>query len=151
MRRGEETANLVQSNNFMKQIGLACQLYANDHGGQYPDTLGRLLLTEDIPADVFVSPQSDDTPARGPTTQAVVDELNKGGHSSYHYVGCGLTTAADPVTVVAYEDPAIFKRGGNVLYADGHVEFDDAATLMRIASGDYPASRPVTESSTSRP
>lgn len=55
--------------NNLRQIGLACLMYADDHSNQYPDSLSTVLRDEDITADVFVCPSSNDTPARGPTTQ----------------------------------------------------------------------------------
>jgi hypothetical protein len=82
--QAEAMANLVQSNSNLKQIGLGIALYSNEHNGQYPDSFGTLLAAEYLNVYVFVSPQSNDTPAHGATTQAVLADLAKPGHSSYH-------------------------------------------------------------------
>ena len=121
--------------NNLRQIGLACLMYANVHADQYPDTLSTVLRDEDITSDVFVCPSSNDTPATGPTTQAIVANLTAGGHLSYIYVGKGLTSAAPSGAVLAYEP--LTNHGGagmEVLYADGHVEFQDTVTARKIVS-----------------
>ena len=89
--------------NNLRQIGLACLMYANEHANQFPDTLSEVLRDEDITPEVFVCPSSNDTPANGPTTQALVANLTAGGHLSYIYVGKGLTSAAPATAVLAYE------------------------------------------------
>jgi prepilin-type processing-associated H-X9-DG protein len=130
--RGGEAPRPKCANN-LRQIGLACLMYANEHSGQYPDSLSTVLRDEDITSGVFVCPSSNDTPAQGPTTQAIVANLTAGGHLSYIYVGKRLTTAASADTVLAYEP--LTNHGGDgmeVLYADGHVEFQIAVTARKI-------------------
>jgi prepilin-type processing-associated H-X9-DG protein len=129
--------------NHLRQIGLACLMYANGHSDQYPDSLATVLRDEDITADVFVCPSSNDAPANGPTTQAIVANLTAGRHLSYIYVGRGLTSAASADTVLAYEPLTNHAgQGMEVLYADGHVEFQDAVTARKIMAqlqaGDNP-------------
>jgi len=93
-------------------------------------------MNEDITSAVFVSPGSQDTPADGSTPQAIADNVSAGGHLSYVYLGRGLTTqTVKDDFVIAYERPGIWPNGGgNILFGDGHVEFDDAGTLNRIAA-----------------
>jgi hypothetical protein len=117
----------------LRQIGLACLVYANEHSNQYPDSLGVVLRDEDIVSDVFVCPDTTDTRARGATTQAMVANLTAGGHLSYIYVGKGLTSAASATAILAYEPLANHKgEGSEVLYADGHLEFQIPMTARKI-------------------
>ena len=87
----------------MKQIGLGAIMYANDHGGHLPDDLDTILKTQDLSPEAFVCPSSNDTAATGPTTQAVIDDMNAQGHLSYIYTGKGLTTQAAADVVILYE------------------------------------------------
>ena len=129
------------------QIGAALKMYANDNSGVYPDSFGTLLLNEDISGDVFVSPLSSDSPADGPTTEAIAAQLGAGGHLSYFYLGRGLTTkTVTPGTVVSYERIYSSSAGTNVLFGDGHVEWVDLQTATKIrdtaASGKFPVTMP---------
>ena len=139
--------NRAKSASNLRQIGQAILLYANDEAGAYPDSFHTLLLHGNITSDVFVSWMSSDTPAAGPTTQAVADQLDAGGHLSYVYLGQRLTakTVTDS-TVVAYEKLSIFGTGANVLFGDNHVEFDDAKSVTQIidksTSGKFPVTMP---------
>ncbi len=132
-------ALVVQCASNMRQIGLAMMMYANEHGGAFPESLHEILEKEDITAEVFVCPSSNDTRAVGPTTRAVLDEFDSPGHCSYIYLGKGLNDQCDPGTPVLYEPPSIHHGGMNVLFADGHVEFfsgTDAPTILNaIALG----------------
>ena len=53
---------------------VALAVYANDHGGRYPDRPEELLAT-DITPEIFVCPSTEDVPATGATTRAVSDAL----------------------------------------------------------------------------
>lgn len=106
------------------------------------------MLNEDVGSDVFVSPSSSDTPAQGPTKQAIADQLSAGSHLSYVYLGNRLTTNnATPDTVVAYEKLEPDADGTNVLFSDGHVDWVDSATAAKIIAeaqaGKFPVTMPV--------
>jgi prepilin-type processing-associated H-X9-DG protein len=123
----------IQSQINLRQIYLEINLYTNENRGQYPDTFATLFVATYLNQMVFVSPFSQDTPADGPTTQAIAQNILVPGHSSYVYLGRGMTAAAvGAKTVIAYERPDIFGDGGNVLYGDGQVRFENADTLKRI-------------------
>jgi prepilin-type processing-associated H-X9-DG protein len=133
----------------LRQIGLSISLYASNHNGNYPDSFGTLLADPDadVVADEFICPATDDTPAQGPTTQAIVADLTSGGHMSYNYLGRGLTTTtATSDTIVAYEPLSNHQTGINVLFGDGHVEFfyqpEAGRLLSKAASGDRPVTMP---------
>ena len=136
----------------LRTLGAALDAYAKSHGGRYPDDLGQLVRAANVNPRDFVCPQCADTPARGSTPAAVAADLTAGGHLSYVYAGAGLTTAAHPDTVVLFDHPANHALrggggagvgdGGNVLFADGHVEWRNRAEfrplLDRAASGQRP-------------
>lgn len=127
----------VKCSSNMRQIGLAIVMYANEHGGAFPENLHEILEKEDITAEVFVCPSSNDTRAVGPTTRAVLDEFDTPGHCSYIYLGKGLDDKCDPQTPVLYEPPSIHHGGMNVLFADGHVEYfsgTDAPTILNATA-----------------
>lgn len=143
------TSNRVKCASNLRQIGQAILLYSQDHGGQYPDSLPTILVNEDITSDVFVCPSSDDTPATGPTTQAIAAALLTGGHCSYIYLGKGFNTATVPPNAVVACEPLTNHagEGSNVLFGDGHVEFMNAswmAALSAKAARPHPATAPVT-------
>ena len=132
----------------MRQIGQGCWIYANEHQGKLPDDLGTLFLNEDLTAEVFVCPSTSDTPAAGPTTQAVVTNMLLPGHHSYIYLGKGLTVkTATPDVVILYEPLSNHANAGmNVLFGDGHAEWLTAAQaqplLNQIAAGTWPVRLP---------
>lgn len=139
VNHARELANRVKSASNERLIGTAILMYANDHQGKYPATLGELTQTEDIAPSVFVSPLSDTHLPDGlnmPSEKS--DWVNN--HSEYVYVGAGLDNAkATPDTVVVYEKPFPGEKDGmNVLYGDGHVEWQKTAAAEKIRA-DHPA------------
>jgi prepilin-type processing-associated H-X9-DG protein len=120
------SANGIKSAANLKQLGAAMRDYADDHAGQYPDSFTTLLLGGYATPDLFVSPQSIDSTAAGPTTQAVATDLTSGGHLSYVYLAAGTTAQTLKLDkIIAYETPQNYPHGigSHVLFGDGHVEF----------------------------
>lgn len=132
--RAREPAKRVMCATNLRQIGQACALYAQANGGQYPDSFERVLITEDISAEVFCCPSADSEKAIGPTTRALLADFRKPGRCSYIYLGAGLREPIDPKAVIAYEPLADHDNDGiNVLYGDGTVDFlptDKAKALI---------------------
>jgi prepilin-type processing-associated H-X9-DG protein len=147
-----EPANRIKCASNMKQIGLAAIMYANDHGGAFPDDLETILAREDLTPAVLNCPTTADTPATGDTTQAMLEGFRKPGHVSYVYVGKGLTLKSPPDAVVLYEPLSNHTNDGmkvwserladrtgdgmNVLFTDGHVEWlgnEDGRTILSQA------------------
>jgi prepilin-type processing-associated H-X9-DG protein len=141
LNRARETANRVKCASNMRQIGQALLLYGNDNRGVYPPDLPPLLLTQDITADVFVCPSSNDTRAdQNTTVQQQAAVLHQ--HCSYKYLpGHNYNASAD--TVIAYEP--LTNHGGdgaNFLHGDGHVSWESkqtaAAMIKSLEAGQNP-------------
>ena len=139
--------------NNLKQIGLACMMYADDWGGMMPataddeDIAGALELLYPNYCNtmrVFVCPKSLKEPATGGT-------LTK-DNISYGYVP-GLSIEDDPDTAYVLDEdddalngqgPRYTKRdnhgksGANVLYLDGHVKWMKGKTVPGIGNVQWP-------------
>jgi prepilin-type processing-associated H-X9-DG protein len=141
----------------MRQIGTACAIYAVLHEGNYPRDLGVLLSEIDLPASIFVCPNTPDTPAAGPTTRAVVNNMMLPGHHSYIYLGKGLTlSTASPDVILLYEPLSDHANTGmNVLFADGHDDWlspaDAQPLLKQVAAGTWPVRLPPATAPASQP
>jgi prepilin-type processing-associated H-X9-DG protein len=129
LNRSREQANRIKSASNLRQIGLACQIYANEHKGKFPDEAGQ-ALDEDIRAEVFVNPRTSTSVPAGLQGDALKRWVNES--SDYVYVGKGLTYQAGADTVVAYEKPEGLQDGLNFLYADGHVEWQVMPVAMEL-------------------
>jgi prepilin-type processing-associated H-X9-DG protein len=134
--KAREQAQRVACATNLRQVGMACMMYANENKGQLPDTIDLILTTQDVTSSVFVCPSAGHTPAPGATAQAQAANLTPGKHLSYAYVGKGLNTVSTTnasMTVVAYESPSNHGGdGGNFLFLDGHVEYLKAALAQQI-------------------
>jgi prepilin-type processing-associated H-X9-DG protein len=132
--RSSETANRVKCASNQRQIGQAILLYANEHGGKYPDRLEDLFLAgADVVSELFCCPSSNDEKALGQTMAEIAANLSQPGRLSYVYLGKGLTTSSPPETPVLYEPIANHDNdGGNVLFADGHVEWYSRKELAQL-------------------
>lgn len=149
MGKARETAQRVKCASNLKQIGQAALLYSNENRNRYPPDVGVLLATQDLVPEVFTCPSCEIDKATGATTQAVIDELLKGDHLSYAWVGGGLTNNV-PVDVVLAFDLELHPikdqaraTGINVLLGDGHVEFVDEATAKAVHAQFAAGVRPI--------
>jgi predicted Zn finger-like uncharacterized protein/prepilin-type processing-associated H-X9-DG protein len=132
LNRARETANRVHCAANMRQIGQALLLYGNDNLGQYPPTLDLALTTQDISAEVFCCPSSNESVAPGATVQQQAASLTPGKHLSYVYVPGG-TTSSSTERVVLYEPLTNHDQDGtNILYGDGHVSWESKAAAQKI-------------------
>jgi hypothetical protein len=137
----------ARSEHSLLAIGSAITHYQNDFGGSFPDSFPTLLIKENLAAGAFIDPARSDTPATGPTPQAIADQLVAGGHCSYVYLGAGLNMGTlPPNVVVAYEIPTSPAAGANVLLTYGNVQYLDANHLANIiaqaAAGTFPVTVP---------
>ena len=121
-----EVANRIKCASNLRQIGEALTIYADTHGHQFPNDLSALLRGGDLYSSTLVCPSSNDDPATGATTQAVVANLLTPHHCSYVYLGKGLSQPASSDRILAYEPPENHQwQGINVLFADMRVEWFD--------------------------
>lgn len=121
-----DRANRVKCASNLWQIGQAMNLYAQEHGGQFPDDLPALILHADLVADNFVCPSTNDEKAPGQTPQEQAANLLQPGHCSFVYLAKGLTTQVESTRVLALEPLTNHEGEGiNVLFADIHVEWLD--------------------------
>jgi prepilin-type processing-associated H-X9-DG protein len=133
LNRGRETANRVKCASNMKQIGLGIQLYENENKGKYPPDLGTLLKTEDLTAQVFICPSANSSldAIRGMNIDDAAKWVNE--HSDYVYLGAGMNNKAGGEVIVLYEKPGAHGgQGMNMLFGDGHVEFEMMPVAMRM-------------------
>jgi prepilin-type processing-associated H-X9-DG protein len=135
LNRAREQANRIKCASNERQIGQAILLYTNGGIGKYPPDLGELLKTQDLAVDAFICPDSgtkvpsDFAQMTKDQQAAWVDE-----HSDYIYVGKDLTgDKSTAETVVLYEKRENHGRDGmNILFGDGHVEFDTMARAQSL-------------------
>jgi hypothetical protein len=119
--RARETAHRAKCRKIMRAIGQACLLYSNENRGRLPQSLGQLVVTQDVTTEVFVCPSSDDTPARGHSLEERAVNLAKPGHASYV---AALHPADERVPFVLFYEPMSNHGDGfHAVYSDGHVEF----------------------------
>ena len=150
-----EPADRIKCASNLRQIGMALQIYANDHNRQFPPSFDEVLMYGDITSEVFVCPSSNDTHATGPTTQAAIQQWRKPGFLSYVYVPPPAGIDSFNITgahVLAYEPTSHHGGDGmNVLYGDGHVDWlsrrDAAYVIAELQAGHNPPRPPSTQPS----
>ncbi len=112
--KAREEAQRALCGSNLKQIGVGCIMWAEDHDEQYPSSLKDLYPDYISELGVFVCPSTDDE-----VTSA--EEIDEKG--SYIYVS-GLSEDSPPDAVLAYErEDNHGGEGRNVLFVDGHVEW----------------------------
>jgi prepilin-type processing-associated H-X9-DG protein len=129
LTRARVTANRVKSASNLRQIGQAMLLYANENKGKYPRTMGELLLTQDVTVEVFVNPDTKTRAPRDKTPEELAAWINK--ESDYEYLGAGKDNTTPAEVVVAHEKFRPNVPGINMLYGDGHVEWNLNATAQQ--------------------
>jgi prepilin-type processing-associated H-X9-DG protein len=128
LNRARETANRVKCASNMRQLGQGILLYSNDNRGKYPPdyaTLVSYMLEMGIDPAVLLCPSGHSALPR-PAHMMAADEIADWAerHSSYAYVGAGKRNDAGFGEVILYERPGPHGRDGiNMLFGDGHVEF----------------------------
>jgi prepilin-type processing-associated H-X9-DG protein len=139
----------------MKMIGLGAILYANSHGGQFPDDLDTIMETQDLTPRMLMCPMTAGNVPTAPTTREVVAEMRKLNLIAYVYVGKGLKVDASADTVIAYERPGDHGDGMNVLFADGHVEYlegkEAQVVLGQVEAEMVPILYPLPETAATKP
>ena len=138
--KAREAAMGQKDANNLKQIGLGCFLYANEHNGNFPPDLGT-LTAEDLHPQNFMSSRASDQPAPDVgqmTREQQAAWINE--HSDYVYLGKGRNTKTTGADVpMAHEK---FDGGENqsvhVLFGDGHVEWMPATRARELIADAVP-------------
>lgn len=100
----------------LKQIGLACIMYASDNDGLYPANLLQILdYVGD--AEVFACPASGREPPELIYGQRDIE------HDYTYLPGCTDDTPDAGKRPIVYEHAGNHRDYHNVLFADGHVQF----------------------------
>jgi prepilin-type processing-associated H-X9-DG protein len=137
LNRARETANRVKCAANLRSLGQGCLLYANENQGKYPPDLGTLATYMDgmgvVRGTVFTCPTAVTAP---PANLAALPIDQYAGwvvdNSSYIYLGGGKTSGARPEIVIMYEKPEDHGDGINMLFADGHVEYQRMPAAMEL-------------------
>jgi prepilin-type processing-associated H-X9-DG protein len=138
-----EEANRVRCQANLKAIGQALLAYTAQYGA-YPPHLEELMISQNLRANLFVCPSSDDAEAPGTDVKTQAQTLSSGAHLSYMYVGQRLNTGMPAARVVVlYEPPANHDHvGSNFLFGDGHVDWLTASqaeqAIPQIQNGINP-------------
>jgi len=94
-----ESAQLIQSGEWISRLGRSMLIYANDHEDRLPESLEE------------IKPYTDN------------EEQYRWYLENVEYLGAGLTVAQPPGVVVAYDRTLLAAgKGTNVLFLDSHIE-----------------------------
>jgi prepilin-type processing-associated H-X9-DG protein len=105
LNQAREKARDANCASNLKQIGLACHMYADKHGGKFPDSLDQ-LVGEYLPSEKILHCPS------APNQTAI----------SYGY--CQGYTPKNVYRILAFDVDSNHRGGSrNVLFCDGHVEW----------------------------
>ena len=123
LARARAMANRVKCANNLRQIGIAEMMYSSANQGHFAPDIATLMSTQSLSNNVLLCPSADSSL-----------EMNIGGvMCTYIYVGGGLTNSAPSNAVIAYEPlEAHGGDGMNVMYADGHVNFESKRSAQQI-------------------
>jgi prepilin-type processing-associated H-X9-DG protein len=119
LARARELSKRVVCGAHMNAIGQSLMIYANESAEYLPlDPLPQVLDFGVITPDMLLCPSSEATEA-DVSSDPYVCYIFTTGAAGFH-----LPRMSDPArTVIAYEKQGHHVEGGNVLFADGRVEF----------------------------
>jgi prepilin-type processing-associated H-X9-DG protein len=132
MNKAREQAMRAKSANNLRQIGVAGLNYAIAHNKKFPPNLAVLVQEQELPATIFINPRTGH-PMPPPDVKSPRDVAAwVKENSDYLYVGSGKPVDSPPDTIIAYEKPDQLTEGLNILYADGHIEWQAMPEAIRM-------------------
>jgi len=124
--KARESARRQVSLANLRQIGIACMMYTNDHSGKLPEKLEELIATKYLKdSKILASPNKPKAFSDSP---------------DFHYVpgAIPLSKIKKPAEfILAYENTAYQKEGTNVLFADGHVSWMKPEEFRKALEATY--------------
>lgn len=105
VRRARIQSNRVRSASNQRQIMMGMFMYANEHKGQFPETLEQAARQAELPPQILINPN------------------RPGENPGYVYIKPPDGVKAGSNRVVLYEKFRNSDVGINLGFADGHVEF----------------------------
>jgi prepilin-type processing-associated H-X9-DG protein len=119
MSRTRGQAQRIVSSSNLRQIGICFAMYADDHGGKFPEDLQEMKA-------YYRDPKLLESPRKPKDFDG----------PSYIYIA-GQTTAMHPANIIAYENPAFCTDKINVLFMDCHVEAMGPDEFLRKLEATY--------------
>ncbi len=114
LTRAREQARRASCMNNLKQVGLACHMFAQDHSGKFPENPDNLFPEYLTSSNVLFCPSSSIT---------IPKKITKDNATlCYEYVS-GLTEEYDPGCLVMYDRIENHLEGRNIFFLDGHVQW----------------------------
>ena len=128
----KEKGSTAECKANLRVIGAECNAYAAVHNGRYPERLSEIYPDYVPNLNVFVCPSTG-------AKIASPDEID--AKTSYEYYGAALneSTAAEPLhkAILACDKDGNHRSGKNILYADGHVEWEVTGGESRAGGMDW--------------
>jgi prepilin-type processing-associated H-X9-DG protein len=125
--RVRESARRATCKSNLRQIGLACHMYADDNNEQFPPDLASLYPTYVDNPKIYLCPST-------PEYRQGAAAAQNGAASSYEYLP-GRDAALPGDFVLALGNPGNHRgQGFNVLFVDAHVEWRRATSLGELRS-----------------
>jgi hypothetical protein len=149
------TRNRMYCQQHLLMVGQAIEIYADSHGGRFPDSLLTLanttFKTEGLDINSLTCPEVQATGYWGPTAPAAVtailNDLAAPTTYPFVYLGNGLARPCPSKTVLVHDRPSNHGTDGgpfdfHVLYADGSVASlsrrESKLLLAELQSGHNP-------------
>lgn len=113
----QEDIHRTSCENNFKQITLYLLMWANEHGGTFPETLSELYPDhiDEESMSIFVCPSAGHKPGNPERIDEWSDYVYNGGKR--------WTREEGPLTLIAYDKPGNHRGGRNELYSDGTVKW----------------------------
>jgi hypothetical protein len=128
-------------------IGLALQIYSNEHGGRYPPSFDELLTDGSITSEVFICFKTSDQRAAGLTTQALLQDFRTPGRNSYVYAASGAADQSNSSAFVLAYEPLNHHGFMHVVYGDsqvGRLREPEASRVIAELNAGFNPPRPPT-------